>query len=175
MEEWKAIPGYEGLYSATRDGYVIAHERTIAMPRNGFRTYPQKRLKISILKNGYGRVALYKNGIKKEELIHRIVCLAFHAYKNGMQVNHKDGNRMNNHADNLEWVTASQNLKHSYRVLKRPPSRIRPVISIDPITGNRVKKYEQMKDVAEDGFQASNVSTCLNKRRKVGGFLWIDA
>ena len=174
-DELRQVKDYEGLYSVTKDGRVIAHERKIAMPRNGFRIYKERVLKCSILKSGYVKVALYKNGIKKEELVHRLICSAFHSFKSGMQVNHKDGNRQNNDAENLEWVTASQNLKHSYSVLKRSPSRTRPVISIDPISGKQIKRYEQLKDVSKDGFQASNISVRLNsKHRKVGGLLWID-
>jgi hypothetical protein len=59
---------------------------------------------------------------EKDYYVHRLVCMAFHPiegkenyedYKE-LQSNHKDGNTLNNHADNLEWVTKSENMKHAY-------------------------------------------------------------
>jgi len=55
--------------------------------------------------------------------VHRIICYAFNPIEgkeklsdyDGLQVNHKDGNTLNNHADNLEWVTPSENMEHSYK------------------------------------------------------------
>jgi hypothetical protein len=55
--------------------------------------------------------------------VHRLICYAFNPIKgkeklsdyDGLQVNHKDGNTLNNHADNLEWVTPSENMEHSYK------------------------------------------------------------
>lgn len=55
--------------------------------------------------------------------VHILVAKTFlrDTYKPGLQVNHKDGNRFNNHVENLEWVTASENELHSYKVLGKQP------------------------------------------------------
>lgn len=52
----------------------------------------------------------------KQYPLHRLVAKLFHSdtYKGGLVVNHMDGNKMNNFADNLEWVTQSENINHSY-------------------------------------------------------------
>ena len=68
---------------------------------------------------GYIRVNLYNNGKKKRYFIHRLVAEAFLPKKQGKDfVNHKDGNKQNNHLDNLEWCNRSENQLHSYYVLK---------------------------------------------------------
>ena len=59
---------------------------------------------------------------KKTYKVHKLVCMAFHPIEEkinyddyeGLQVNHKDGNTLNNHASNLEWNTQSQNIAHAY-------------------------------------------------------------
>ena len=63
-------------------------------------------------KDGYIFVTLHGKQIQ----LHRIVAKLFHGqdYKEGLVVNHIDGNKLNNFADNLEWVTQSDNIKHSY-------------------------------------------------------------
>ena len=63
-------------------------------------------------KDGYIFVTLHGKQIP----LHRIVAKLFHGqdYKEDLVVNHIDGNKLNNFADNLEWVTQSDNIKHSY-------------------------------------------------------------
>jgi len=67
--------------------------------------------------NGYLEVNLYPEPQKsKSRYIHRLVCEAFDKkYSNDLFVNHKDGNKKNNHISNLEMVTASENSKHAYK------------------------------------------------------------
>jgi len=60
--------------------------------------------------------------LNKTYKVHRLICYAFHSIEgknnlidyDDLQVNHKDGNKLNNHADNLEWVSNSENMFHSY-------------------------------------------------------------
>lgn len=70
-------------------------------------------------RTGYIRVNLYNKGKKKRYFIHRLVSEAFLPKKQGKDfVNHKDGNKQNNKLGNLEWCNRSENMKHSYYVLK---------------------------------------------------------
>lgn len=71
------------------------------------------------IKNGYATVGLQINGKKKMFFVHRLVIcffdpLGYALSEKYMQVNHKNGNKLDNHIDNLEWVTPSQNTKHAY-------------------------------------------------------------
>ena len=104
---WKDIKGYEGLYQINEIGEVI---------RNN------KKLKVRVSKKGYGRVHLSKNNKAKDFYIHRLVAETFMVNtENKPQVNHIDGNKLNNLLSNLEWNTNSENQKHSFKVLGRIP------------------------------------------------------
>lgn len=80
-----------------------------------------KIIKHQMDKDGYYRVNLYNKGQHTKQFVHRLVAMAYLPnIKNLPQVNHKDGNKENNQVDNLEWVTARENVVHSYKVgLKR--------------------------------------------------------
>lgn len=71
-------------------------------------------LKPHLNQKGYQRLTVTINGIKKSPTIHQLVALAFIPNPdNKPQVNHKDGNKLNNHVDNLEWVTNEENRLHA--------------------------------------------------------------
>jgi uncharacterized HNH endonuclease L245 len=64
---------------------------------------------------GYKQCNLYKDGKKKYVRVHRLVAELFVPNPNNLpQVNHIDGNKLNNHYTNLEWVNNSQNTKHAF-------------------------------------------------------------
>lgn len=76
-----------------------------------------KIMKPDIVHTGYLRVLLYKNGKTKSYYVHVLVAKAFIPNPEGKkQVNHVDGNKENNYADNLAWVTQSENIKHAYEL-----------------------------------------------------------
>jgi hypothetical protein len=175
MKKKHPIPGFEGLYFVNEYGQIFVHERVSSMPKGGTRIYPAKQLRLHYIRSGYLMAALYKNGKKSEVPVHRIVCTTFHGQPptDLHQVNHKNGDKKDNTPLNLEWVTASENQKHSYATLNRKPSHTLPVVGIDPKTGNVVKWYQMLKDVEIDGFTPSNVSTVIHGRMKTsGGLIW---
>ena len=66
-------------------------------------------------KNGYNVVSLYRDGKKKNFHVHTLVASGFHLKKDELLVvNHKDGNKLNNHYLNLEWVTRGYNCTHAF-------------------------------------------------------------
>lgn len=98
MEEWKEIPGYEGLYEVSNQGNVRNVRRNTL-------------LRLSKTNNGYKRVFLCKNGIKTGFQVHRLVAQSFIPNPlNLPQVNHKDEDKTNNNVDNLEWCSAKYNI-----------------------------------------------------------------
>lgn len=98
-ELWKDIKGYEGLYQVSNLGR-IKNKRTSR--------------KISLRRERYLSVYLYKNGVRKYEKVHRLVAITFIPNTNKKsQVNHIDGNRYNNVVENLEWCTPRENALHA--------------------------------------------------------------
>ena len=121
MEEiWKDIEGYEGIYQVSNLGRVRSLDRyyTRPHPRNGVPTKYFKRgteIVCHVHRNGYVEVMLKVGGVKKNFMVHRLVAKAFvPGYFEGADVNHKDCNRQNNHADNLEWMTIGDNLRYGF-------------------------------------------------------------
>ena len=113
MEEWKEIPGYEGLYEVSNKGNV----------RNVRRN---KLLRLQKTNNGYIRVVLSKNRIKTGFQVHRLVALTFLPNPlNLPQVNHLDENKKNNNIDNLEWCTAKYNINYGTARIRTRDTKIK--------------------------------------------------
>jgi hypothetical protein len=119
IEIWHPCAGYETHYEVSNLGNVRSIERMVNNRlHNGLRKSPQKLLKAGKSKAGYFIVSFCVDGVKSNQTVHRLVARAFIPNEsNKPQVNHKDGNKLNNHVDNLEWVTVSENGLHAYRVL----------------------------------------------------------
>ncbi len=102
-EEWRTVAGYEGLYEVSNMGNVRS-------TRSG------KLLKPSLNNSGYSVIHFYDHQNFKAFTIHRLVAMAFIPNPCGKRtVNHIDGDKTNNRADNLEWATYSENHKHAYK------------------------------------------------------------
>ena len=97
----KDVEGYEGLYLITSFGRVWG------------RKY-KKFLKPCISKSRYLRTTLYKNNKPKDYLTHRLVTINFMSNPDNLpEVNHKDSDKSNNNANNLEWCTSQSNSNHA--------------------------------------------------------------
>ena len=95
---------------------------------------------------GYMRVQLRKDKQSYQRYVHRLVAEAF--LEGEGEVNHIDGDRTNNKADNLEWTTHQQNVQHAFEVLNRAPSRGRVGIRVEYIAGD-VKTFDTIKECAD--------------------------
>lgn len=120
--KWCAVRGYEGLYAVSDQGSVRSIAR-LKPYRGGFRRVAERILAPAHV-SGYPRVLLWREGRAKPAFVHRLVAEAFigGAPTLAHQVNHKNGVRDDPRADNLEWVTPSENQAHSYRELGRKAS-----------------------------------------------------
>lgn len=104
MEQWTQIKDYEE-FEVSNFGRIRKGEKIYKPINNGY---------------NYLGVGLRKNGVKKRYYIHRLVASAFiENPENKAEVNHIDGNRLNNNLSNLEWVTRSENHFHRYKVLNQ--------------------------------------------------------
>lgn len=119
-ELWLPIKGFEGLYEVSSFGKVKSLDRRVEYThRWGSKTTMKQVGKIKNLSftgSGYLFVGLSKNGIPYPKDVHRIVATHFIPNpENKKCVNHKDGNKLNNCVDNLEWCTYSENITHAMK------------------------------------------------------------
>ncbi len=97
------------------------YDRHHGIFRYVLRRTPAHFMSIQENNKGYLFVSAHEHGCRKNLLIHRLVAEAFIPNpEHKPEVNHIDGNPHNNHVDNLEWVTSSENRKHAYYMLGRP-------------------------------------------------------
>jgi hypothetical protein len=133
MEEiWKDIDGYDD-YKISNLGRIRSFKPVAYKCVDGI-------LKQSISKGGYCVVGLQKNGNRKGFLVHRLVAIAFISNpENKKTVNHKNGIGSDNHVDNLEWNTSSENILHSFRTLGKKPNK--------PTLGKKGKLHHNSKPI----------------------------
>lgn len=179
-EIWKDIEGYEGYYQVSNFGRVRSVEHVITLHLKNGRTKPltvrDRIISQAVLRNGYKIVTLRKALSAKTISVHRIVAKAFvPGYQEGLQVNHKDENKKNNCAWNLEWVTPRENvvysLSRSRRMINSP--RIRPVIQMT-MDGKIVKRWESINEAYRElGLHRGCIrEACKDKNRTSGGYRW---
>ena len=165
-EIWKDIPNYEGIYQASNLGKIKSLERIDAL---GHRL-KEKILKPLITRNGYYRVGLCKNSIRKMYLVHRLVWEAFNGQiPEGLQVNHISERKSENRLSNLNLMTCKENVNWGTR-----NERIAKVVLQFDLNNNLVKEYPSIKQVErETGFNSGNiVKCCKGKYKQMYGYIW---
>lgn len=170
-EEWKDIIGYEELYQVSNLGNVRKIDRWVRIGRKD--TYVSKGCVLKGYTDNYRRVALSKDGIKKTFYVHRLVALAFIPNpQNKPQVNHIDGDKTNNKASNLEWVTNQENMFHEK--VNNLNKNTRVVIAQYDLDGRFKRKFKSISEASElTELSYSNIRSAVQGRHKsAGGFLW---
>ncbi len=143
----KAIVGYEEIYSIAENGRVWSHERT-NVSINGKTKYEYKIggkwLKPWISsKPTYVCITLYKNKKSKHHKIHRLIAQTFIPnLENKPEINHKNGIKLDNRIENLEWVTHKENMQHAYKngLINKSANAKLNWQQIEEIRQNHVKK-----------------------------------
>lgn len=164
MEVWKDIVGYEGLYLVSNQGRVFGVKRN------------------NILKNGNGRyfhVVLCKGGITKEFSVHRLVATAFCQKKDGYtEVNHINENTHDNRAENLEWCTRTENIRHGTGIMRHAISqrngKRNKAVKQFACDGEEIAEYRSIRDMQRTtGYDRSFVSRCARgERPSAYGYVW---
>ena len=176
-EIWKPIEGYNDLYEVSNMGRVRSKYRC------GEKKYINGSIKMykrkgTILKphlsNGYYCVPLY-DGIKEHnKSIHRLVARYFcNGYKKGLVVNHKDENRLNNRADNLEWCTVQYNSTYGSAIDKVAKSKMIKVGMYDN-QWNLISTFDSIQDAAKQtGHDRNSISSwCRGKVKCSFHYKW---
>lgn len=103
------------------NGYIETLPKTKIRKNGRIDNRNGKFIKPAIDKYGYFRATFSNNGKRKSYYVHRLVAMAYlPLYDDSLQVNHKDGNKLNNNRFNLEMVTLQENIKHSIETGLKP-------------------------------------------------------
>lgn len=179
QETWKDVAGFEGIYEVSNRGAVRSVDR---ITRCGKRA-SGKILSAKGNNRGYVQLHLYKGGECHMKLLHRVVAEAFiENPENLPQINHKDENKHNNHADNLEWCSNLYNRrygtgykrscdKHDYKKIAdmKKKTVIQKTLSGETIAiWNGVISIQSGLGINEGSIRAC----CYGKYKQAGGFVW---
>lgn len=164
VEEWKQVVGYP-MYQVSNLGRIMSFNKRYKKPRivKGITDH-----------DGYQKVYVSNGESFKRMFVHRIVALAFIPNPNNLPVvNHKDENRQNNRAENLEWCTVRDNTIYNGMPMRRAePLRI-PIIQMD-LNSNFIKLWRCRADIErETGFHGGNITrVCQGTRPTAHGYKW---
>ncbi|AMB18680.1 HNH homing endonuclease [Bacillus phage Eldridge] len=168
-EVWKDIKGFEGRYQVSNCGRVKSF------------LYGGRILKLGVASNGYLRVVLNNNGRRHFFSVHKLVALAFihNSYPDTQtQINHKNENKEDNRADNLEWCTPQYNVSYGNRNSKISKAlrnkKGMAVIATHVETGKELY-FVTMSEAHRQGYKKQNIcALCKGKGRlrTYRGYTW---
>ena len=170
MEQWKVVEGTYGALEVSDLGRVRSNLRD------------GRILKTQKDNKGYQRLRMTIRREKRSFKLHRLVAQAFVPNpENKPQVNHIDGNKDNNAASNLEWVTNRENAQHAIRtglwkssmkaVNERNKLKLKPIIATNIVTGQQI--YFKSIGAAERALDTRHITDVLKgKRRQAKGYVF---
>lgn len=189
-EVWKPIENYEGYYEISNTGKIKSLERKANTKNSSSRKVNSRDIKLT--NNGmYYVVGLAKSGRTRQHYVHRLVAQAFIPNPENLKfVNHKDGDKLNNKVDNLEWCTIEYNNRHAFKngLIKiakgrenkmfgrygKNANKSKPVYQYD-LDYNFIKKWDCQRDVQRElGFSEKSISNCvLGNQKTAYGYIWL--
>lgn len=178
--EWCEVKGFEGAYEVSASGLVRSVNRCVIDSR-GHRKQLKGRILSPGLVCGYRRVVLCLADKSQNLFVHRLVASAFIKNpQNKKEVNHIDGNKLNNCVENLEWVTRSENALHAFAIGKtdspygvknrqkarRGENSLAKKLYQFDLSGQLIRVWPSFKDANDAGFNTSNIYSFLHGRFK---------
>lgn len=173
-EIWRDVSGYEGIYQISNFGNIKRLSYSIIRSNGNKQSWKEKKLNPTKDSSGYyGIRSCTKITGKRETLrIHRLVAEAFIPNPNNLPcVNHKDGNKLNNKTENLEWCTYKENINHAFSTGLRQDTK---KINQYDLDGNYIATYDSIREAErKTGTKNTGINACLhNKYKKSNGFMW---
>lgn len=185
-EVWKDIEGYEGLYQVSNMGRVKSLERyvqnNLGMQHKleKMKEPSERRRKDGL--QGYFALQLYKDNKGKNCYIHRLVAETFIENPDHKEtVNHINGDKHDNRAENLEWASYAENNRHAVEIglndskHRRNRKGSTPVAQYD-LRMNLLAVYPSMREAErQTGVDCTAIGHAIRKGWKYGGFIWKKA
>lgn len=188
MEQWGYIEFGNGRYSVSDQGNIKSN-------------LTGNLLKPQIQNSGYYLVHLNYNGKRKASTIHRLVAIAFVENPEGKtMVDHKDCNKLNNHATNLRWATPIENGQYAsenglfkdaaakaavrmtgigkafseingQRLIEMNEKKRKPVLQLS-LSGEFIKEWPSVRAVRDSNVAANIGKVLKGEYAQSGGFKW---
>lgn len=169
---WAKIKGFENEYEINKNGDIKGLKRNII--RKTYNTNAGK---------GYFAIDLYKEDKRIKKLIHRLIAETFIPNPfNKKEVNHINGNTLDNRIENLEWVTKSENMRHAVDVLgvkllnandKTRRKQSHAVIKYD-LNGNEISRFPSIAEASREAKTCHSFVRLhlIGKYKQVKGFIY---
>lgn len=176
MEQWKEITWTNGRYYVSNEGRV--------MSKNGLKKKCRSNDDVMVLKrnnSGYACVDLFVNRKYTRCFVHRLVMAAFVGDGAGYDVNHKNGNKMDNRLSNLEYCTRKENMQHCNRLGLR--GDVRKVAAIKDGKAVLVADFSRelaakIKEIYAPDANVETIARCIRKKmgtnRPYLGFVFVE-
>ena len=170
-EEWKDVEGYEGLYQVSNYGRVKSLEK------NAGRSFRKSKiLNLNLDTSKYGFYVLSCNSKIKHFTAHRLVAKTYILNKEDKpQINHIDGNKLNNNIYNLEWCTDKENKEHGWKnkIYKYCEKRYKKIYQYD-LNKNLLKEWNSVKEICEKtNYNKVVIYKCIKRVQKTAyGYIW---
>lgn len=179
MENWKAIPGFEGRYEVSDHGRVRSLPHEVAIGNGAERTTRGHLLKLQQARNGYLMVSLGRR--YKHMGVHRLVASAFLPNPEELpEVNHRNLNKTDNRVENLEWVSKHENMDHAHKTGAFDHDLWRKKVvcrETGEVFGSSYEAAEWVNKTQKQfsgnvSHMASNIRTAIRLGRRSYGFRW---
>lgn len=175
-EQWKDIVGYESMYQISNLGRVKSLPRIINRVLNGRQSNYKVNQNItigSLDKNNYRTVGLYNRGISTAFKVHRLVAFHFvDGCQPGLQVNHKNGVKEDNNANNLEWVTPRENIRHAYKTQLNETKRVVMYTIENGYVGMFDSAPTASRFLGVNRSHIQEICRYTPRRKRAGGYIW---